>query len=466
MRSDASSPMHYVPGRHQTLGSGYLVDHPRCLFVADPGLGKTTIALLATELLRLIAEPVFPALVLAPYRVADVVWTGERDKWDAFQDLSMIKVMGAEEARRSALRRAVADIYVCNYENVEWLTSMWPQEKWPFRTVIADESSKLKSFRITKGGKRAAALSNIAHWTQRWWNLTGTPSPNGLQDLWGQMWFVNFGATLKRNYTAYKEAFFMEDPYTHKIKPQLGAAAAIAELLKDDMIAFRAEDWMDLTQPQVIPVEFSLSDRAMGRYLEMEQLYFMEIDDKQIEAGTAMVKSGKLLQIVSGSIYDHDEEPHHIHDDRLQALDGVLEQVGNEQVLVSYWWKTDPPRILKHLEKQGIKARVYSGKKDEDDWNAQKFQVMLLSFGAAWGLNLHQHCRDCFFYTYTWSGENWTQFLNRVGPVRQAQAGKKCVVRVWYAKARGTLDSAVVDSNLGKISVEEALKRARAQRYV
>ena len=437
------------------------------MLVADPGLGKTGMTLQALDLLKLCGSNFFPALVLAPKRVADVVWTGERDKWLNFKDLSMIKVLGEREQRLHSLKQSVADIYVCNYENVEWLTSQWSQEKWPFKTVIADESSKLKGFRIQKGRKRAHALSNIAQFTGRWWNLTGTPAPNGLQDLWGQMYFVDFGERLKRSYQAYFEAFFMENPYTHRIRPQHGCAEVIHDLVKDRMISLRAEDWMDLTQPQVIPVEFRLSEPAMNRYREMEKDFFMQIDDKQISAGNAMVKSTKLLQIVAGSIYDHDTEPHHIHSDRLEALDGVLEQLTNdEQLLVSYWWKTDPPRILAHLKKLGISARVYGGQKDEDDWNARKFRVMLLQEQSAFGLNLHVPCRDVFFYTYTWSAELWVQMIGRVGPVRQAQAGKKCAVRVWYAKAVGTIESEVIDSNMEKITVEEALKRARAQRYV
>lgn len=437
------------------------------MLVADPGLGKTGTTLMALDLLKLVGSNFFPALVLAPKRVAEVVWTGERDKWQTFKDLSIIKVLGEREQRLHSLRRSVADLYVCNYENVEWLTSQWSQEKWPFKIVIADESSRLKGFRIQKGRKRAAALSNIAQYTGRWWNLTGTPAPTGLQDLWGQMWFVDFGERLKRSYTAYFEAFFMEDPYTHRIRPQHAAEPAIHELVKDVMAVFRAEDWLDITKPQEIPIEFELNPAAMQRYREMEKDFFMEIDDKQISAGTAMVKSTKLLQICAGSVYDHETEPHQIHDDRLQALDGVLEQLTNtEQLLVSYWWKTDPPRILPHLAKQGIKARVYQGRQDEDDWNAGKFRVLLLQEQSAFGLNLHEPCRDIFHYSYTWSGELWQQMIARVGPTRQAQAGKKRVVRVWYAKARGTIESGVIESNFGKISVEEALKRARARRYV
>jgi hypothetical protein len=198
----------------------------------------------------------------------------------------------------------------------------------------------------------------------------------------------------------------------------------------------------------------------------MERDFWLEVDDKQIEAGTAMVKSTKLLQVCAGSIYDADSSPHPLHDDRLEALDTVLEETGGEPVLVAYWWKPDVPRILNHLKKLGISARVYSGKKDEDDWNARKFRVLLLQEQSAFGLNLHEPCRDVFFYTYTWSAELWTQMIERVGPARQAQAGKKRVVRVWYAQAVNTVESGVIDSNFKKISVEEALKRARAQRYV
>jgi hypothetical protein len=456
----------FTPRPYQSIGADYLIDHPRCMLVADPGLGKTGTTLRALDMLKLTGSTFFPVLVLAPKRVAEVVWDGERDKWLDFQDLSIIKVLGDRDSRIASLKRSVADIYVCNYENVEWLTSQWPQEKWPFKIVIADECSRLKGFRIEKGRKRAAALSNIAQYTGRWWNLTGTPSPNGLQDLWGQMWFVDFGERLKRSYTAFFEAYFMENKYTRKITPQWGAAAAIHDAVKDVLTAFRAEDWLDITQPQLIPVEFALSSAAMSQYKTMEREFWMEVDDKQIEAGTAMVKSTKLLQISAGSVYDHETSPHHIHDDRLEVLDDVLDQIDPEPLLVSYWWRTDPARILAHLAKRGISARTYAGKRDEDDWNAKKFRVLLLQEQSAYGLNLHMPCRDILHYTYTWSAELWTQMIGRVGPTRQAQAGKKCVVRVWYAKAIGTLDAEVVDSNFQKITVEEALKRARARRYV
>jgi hypothetical protein len=456
--------MHFVPGKHQAIGAEYLLDHPRCMLVADPGLGKTGMGLMAVDLLKLVGSNFFPALVLAPKRVADVVWTGEHDKWDRFQGLSIIKVMGERDARLAALRQSVADLYVINYDLAPWLVGMWPQEKWPFKIVIADECSRLKGFRLNKGTERAGALSQIARFTGRWWNLTGTPTPNGLRDLWGQMWFVDFGERLKRTYEAFDDAYLMQNPYTHEIRMQLGAETAIHEAVKDVMIAFRAEDWLDIQKPQYIPMEFELDTEARRRYRAMEKDYFLEIDDKQIEAGTAAIKSQKVLQIAAGSIYDDNTMPHAIHESRLEVLDDVLDQIDPAPLLVSYWWRFDVPRILNHLKKRGIAARAYSGKKDEDDWNARKYRVLLLQEQSAFGLNLHEPCRDLLHYSYFWNAELWQQMMERVGPARQAQAGKKCVVRVWYALARGTIDPDVVDSNFKKITVEQALKRARARR--
>jgi SNF2-related domain len=454
----------FSPRDYQSEAALFLVDRPRSMLVADPGLGKTGTSLLALDMLKLVGSNFFPALVLAPKRVADVVWSGEKDKWASFQHLNVVQITGNLQERLEILRKPTADIYVINYELVEWLVSMWPQEKWPFRIVIADECSRLKGFRLSKGAVRASALADIAQFTGRWWNLTGTPAPNGLSDLWGQMYFIDFGERLKRSYTAFSEAYLMENRYTRKIVLQSGAAEAIQEAVKDVLVAYRAEDWLDITQPQLLPVEFELPPAAKAQYKRMEKEFFLEVNDAQIEAGTAAIKSSKLLQICAGSIIDTETEiTHAVHDGRLEALDDVLDQIEPEPLLVSYWWKSDPVRILEHLRKRKIPARLYSGKSDEVDWNARKFRVMLLQEQSAFGLNLHEPCRDILHYSYTWSAELWVQMLERVGPARQAQAGKKAAVRVWYAKARNTLDGDVIDSNFRKISIEDALKRARAR---
>ncbi len=454
----------FKPHEHQRIGAEFILNHPRCTLVADPGMGKTGIALMVIDLLKLVGSSFLPVLILAPKRVAEVVWTGERDRWSTFKDISMIQVLGDRREREAALRQPAADVYICTYDLVPWLVEQWSPDKWPFKIVICDESSRLKSFRLNQGGKRTAALSKIAKRTGRWINMTGTPMPNGPIDLWGSQWFVDFGAALKYSFSAYKEAYFIENPYSHKLTLQHGAEAAIHEALKPTMLALRAEDWLDITQPQLIPVAFELQPAVREQYRQMEKEFFLQLPDADIEAGTAMVKSSKLLQISAGSIIDTETgESHAVHDSRLEALDDVLEQIESAPLLVSYFWKADPPRILAHLASKKILARVYQGKQDEQDWNARKFRVLLLHMQSAFGLNLHKPCRDVFFYTYVWSAELWQQMVERVGPARQAQAGKKVAVRVWYALAKGTVDRDVIDSNFGKITVEQALKRARAR---
>lgn len=464
-----SSILHYEPKPYQRIATRFLLDHPRGMLVADPGLGKTSITYSALDMLKIAGSQFFPALVLAPKRVADVVWTGERDKWDAFQGMDVVKVMGESDVRLAALRRSVADIYVMNYDLVPWLTSVFPFDKWPFKIVVADESSRLKGYRLRKGGIRATALSNIAKHTGRWWNLTGTPCPNGLQDLWGQMWFIDFGERLKRSYTAYLEAFFIEDPRTKhvSVSVQWEAEKAIHELVGDSMLALRAEDWLPVEKPQEIPIEVRLPPDVMLKYRAMEKDYFLTLSERDIEtaieAGTAAVKSFKLLQMAAGSIYDDQSMPHHLHDAKIDGLLDVLEQITPKPLLVCYWWKFDVVRIQAALQRLGISCRTYSGKKDEDDWNAGKIRVLLLQEQSAYGLNLAKVCHDVCFYTYNWSGELWQQFIERIGPARQVQLGLKRVVRVWTIRVIGTIESEVIASNTKKITIEQALKRARAR---
>ena len=454
----------FVPREYQRIAAEFILEHPRCMLIADPGLGKTGTALSVIGALKLVGSTFLPALILAPKRVADVVWTGEAKKWSTFSDLSIVQITGNEKQRLTILGAPRADVYVLNYELAEWIVSLWPQDKWPFQIVFADESSRLKGFRLNKGTKRATALADIAQHVGRWINLTGTPAPAGLQDLWGQYWFLDFGARLKRSYTAFMEAYFMEDRYTRRISLQHGAEAAIHEAIKDITLAFRAEDWLDITQPQLLPVEFELPPAVRAQYRQMEKDFFLQLPDAEIEAGTAAIKSSKLLQMCAGSIIDTEtEQTHAVHECRLEALDDVLDQIEPEPLLVSYWWKSDPPRILEHLKRRKIATRLYQGKQDETDWNARKFRVMLLQEQSAFGLNLHEPCRDIMHYSYTYAAELWQQMVERVGPARQAQAGKKAAVRVWYAIARGTIDRDVIDSNFGKITVEQALKRARAR---
>ena len=454
----------FVDQPWQPIGTKFIVDNPRCMLVADPGMGKTAMTLKALKILHMCGSSFFPALILAPKRVAEVVWDGEVRRWDVFKDLSVLKVIGEREARMAALKSSIADIYVCNYENAPWLVEQFGGSKWPFKIVVADESPRLKSFRLNKGGQRAEALGKIARFTGRWLNLTGTPMPNGEQDLWGQMWFVDFGERLKRSYTAYMDAYFKENPYSRKITCLPGQEAVIQELVKDRVMSLLAEDWLPLDKPQIIPVEVVLPPKALIQYKQMEKEFFTTVSEREIEtaveAGTAAAKSSKMMQIASGSIWDENSMPHKIHEAKVEGLADIVEQTNGAPLVVAYWWKFDPPRIIEAFPK----AKVYSGPQDEAAFNAGKIPMLLLNWNSAYGLNLARNCRDLVCYSYWWNAELWTQMLDRIGPVRQYQVGKKCVVRIWQIIAQDTIDDGVIASNARKITMETAFKRARARR--
>jgi hypothetical protein len=450
---------HFTPREYQRLGTQFLIDHKRGMLVADPGLGKTSMTFSALDLLQLAGSNYFPALILAPKRVADVVWTGERDKWDAFQHMSVRKIMGAAVERSLALADPVADVYVINYENVPWLVEQFKGKPWPFKTVIADESSKLKSFRLNKGGVRAGALAKIAKHTERWWNLTGTPCPNGLQDLWAQIWFIDYGERLGRTYTHFMDLNFIQNEYTRRITMQHGAEVRIHEAVKDCLITFRVQDWLDILEPQYIPIEFKLPPKAQAQYNAMEKDYFLSLTDKDIEAGTAATKGFKLLQMCSGSIYDDTGTAHQIHDAKIEALEDISEQTAGEPLIVTYWWQFDRERLIKAFPH----AVVYRGQQEQDNFNAGKIKILLLHLQSAYGISLHHGGRDIVFYSYVWNAELRQQMIERCGPARQAQAGYKRVVRIWDISAANTVEGDVIASNAGKITVEEALKKARAR---
>ncbi len=452
----------FVPGAWQPIGSQFMLDTPRSMVVADMGMRKTSMALMMLDVLKLGGSSFFPVLVIAPTRVAEIVWTGEIDKWDRFKGLSITQLLGTAKQREAALRRKpISDIYVINFENVQWLVEILAG-KWPFRIVIIDESSKLKGFRLSKGTARAKALALIAKFTGRWVNLTGTPISNGLRDLWGQMWFIDFGERLGRTYTTFFDRYFTEDPWSREVTVNLGAAEEINTLVKDRIIAFRGSDWLDLMKPQVTPIEVELPGSARAMYNAMEKDYFAECveDGWDIEAPTAMSKSSKLLQMAAGSVYDDGKEPRHIHDAKLEALEEIADECG-EPLLVAYWWKFDIGRILKKFPH----ARVFQGSQDEKDWNAGKIRMMLIHpQSGGHGTSLQYGGRDIAMYSYYWNAELWQQVLERNGPARQAASGFNRVQRVWPIVARNTIDCEVLESNEGKISVEQALKRAHARR--
>lgn len=425
------------------------------------GVGKTASTLLALDILQLAGSGFFPALVIAPKRVAQLVWTGERDKWDCFHGLRMIKVLGDPKERLNALDRK-ADIYVINYDNIQWLVDQFKGKPWPFKIVIADESTRLKNFRLNQGGARATALSMVAQHTGRWINLTGTPVTNGLTDLWGQTWFLDFGKSLGRTYTQFLNRWFIEEAYTHRKIILPNAESEIYEAISDITLALRTEDCIpNIRKPFWVNVEIELPKRARSLYDQMEADFFIQLGgDTDIEAFNAAAKSMKLLEMACGSVYDEEGNAHEIHSEKLEALHDIVEENG-ENLLVAYHFKFDALRIKKEFPK----ARFLKTERDIDDWNDGKIKMLLLHpASAGHGLNLQGGGRSIVFFSHTWDLELRQQVIERIGVARQIQAGYDRAVLGYNIVAKDTIEEACLARTDAKLTVQQALMLAQSRR--
>lgn len=451
---------HYEPRPHQKVAFEFLMNTRHAALFAVPGMGKTSVVLMLLDMLQLCGSNFFPVLVIAPKRVASIVWPTEAKQWDAFRGLKVVPILGDVKDREDALLRR-GDIYVINYDNVPWLVDRLGEKRWFFKIVIADESTRLKNYRCKKGGKRAQKLSTIVDKVGRWINLTGTPTPNGLKDLWGQLWFLDRGQRLGSTYTKFMERWFRANQYTGEIEPLPNAEKEIYAAIADITMALRAEDWMDVTKPQFNKLEIELPVDARKAYDRMEDEFFAEIGDREIEAVNAMVKSMKLVQMASGAVYDSAKAAVSVHELKLDALENLMEDMAGENVMVVYHFKFDIARVKSRFPG----ARLMETEQDADDWNAGKIRMLLVhAKSAGHGLNLQHGGRTVAFLTNTWDLELRQQVIERLGPTRQAQAGYNRVVLVYDIIARDTIDEIVLTRLSGKASVQDALMAARAKR--
>jgi len=291
----------FTPRPYHGLAMDHLARVPRSAIFAKPGMGKSVMALTFLDYLHNVWGEDRPSLVLAPLRVARDTWANEAGKWDHLQALEVIPIVGTPEERKAALRRQ-APVYTTNYENLVWLRDQFKGRPWPFTTVVADESTKLKGFRLRQGGVRAQALAQVAHkHVERWINLTGTPASNGLKDLWGQTWFLDAGQRLGRTFTAFESRWFaykrIKNAITHKpgISPVIlpHAQDEIQERLADICLTLDPKDWFDLKDPIVNVIEVELPSSARAKYQEMERELFTMIEGNEVEAFNAAAKSQK-----------------------------------------------------------------------------------------------------------------------------------------------------------------------------
>lgn len=409
----------------------------------DMGLGKTVTTLTAIRILKYDRFLVRKVLVIAPKKVAEGTWTREKDKWDHTKILRVSPVLGSQTKRIRALNTP-ADIYITNRENVCWLVDYY-RNSWPFDMVVVDESSSFKSH----SSKRFKALASVGPHITRMVELTGTPSPNGLDDLWAQAFLLDGGERLGKRYTQFREHYF--DPgrrgadgmvYDYKAKP--GSEDSILQRISDICISMKAEDYLQLPDIIYHEVPVVLDPKARKAYDDLERKMILELseDEEDISVTSAAALSNKLLQLANGALYDDDHQAHEIHNCKIEAFLELIESLQGKPALVFYNFQHDRERILAALQKTRLRVRELKKPADEDDWNNGKIDILLAHpASAAYGLNLQHGGNHVIWFGLTWNYELYTQANKRLH--RQGQTEK---VIVHHLICSGTRDEDVMQA--------------------
>ncbi len=437
------------------------------------GTGKSSVSIAIFDTLRMFGESK-RALVIAPKRVAKGTWPQEIVKFrESFGHLTIAAAIGTPVQRLAALR-SNADITCINYDNIEWLIDI-VGDLWPWDTVIADEATRLKGLRVSlqtsklgnefikgQGSVRAKALSRVAHTeVRRWVNLTGSPAPNGLVDLWGQQFFIDSGTRLGASFTSFKDRWFRTVPngqgYT-AVEPTKYAQKEVEALLSDCTITIDIKDWVDIKLPIESIVYADLPPAARHHYDEMERILFTELEQGDVDAFDGAGRSNKCLQIGNGFAYTEKDIWEPIHDEKLEALKSIVAETNGENLLVRYEFIPDKLRILKAFPK----AKTLDYPNAEQLFREGKIPMLVVhAASAGHGLNLQDNCRILVDFSTGWNLEYDEQVIERIGPTRQMQSGFDRAVYRYRIVARDTVEEhSVIPRIKTKASVQESLKNA------
>lgn len=448
--------MKFVPHAYQRYCINRLITDDVLGLLLDMGLGKTVIALTAINDLKYNRFLISKVLVIAPKKVAQSTWPREAAKWDHLRLLRVSTVLGSKQKRIRALNTP-ADIYVINRENVSWLVDYY-RNAWPFDMVVVDEFSSFKSHQA----KRFKSLSWVRPHISRFVGLTGTPAPNGLLDLWAQVYLLDQGERLGKKITHYRERYFEPDQrdrdHVFSYRPKPGGEEAIHELISDICISMSAKDYLTLPDciTNVVPVV--LDTKAQKAYDQLEKEMLLEVDEAIIDAGSAAVLTGKLLQLCNGAIYDTDKNVVEIHKCKLDVFMELVEGLAGQPAIVFYNFKHDLTRIKAALEKTKLKVRDLKTPQDETDWNNREIDILLAHpASSAYGLNLQEGGNHVI-----WFGLNWSLELYQQANKRLHRQGQEQKVIVHHLVVEGGRDedvmSALEDKNATQASLLESLK--------
>lgn len=444
--------MKYKPHKYQQYAIEFIKQHPIAAILLDLGMGKTSIVLSCLNYLMFETFEVSKVLIIAPLRVARNTWSDEIKKWDHLQGLRYSIAVGTAAERIKALK-ADADIYIINRENVPWLIE---ESGLPFDydMVVVDELSSFKNW----NAKRFKALMKVRPKVKRIVGLTGTPSSNGLMDLFAEFKVLDMGERLGRFISQYRVNFFRPDRvngpivYSYKLLP--GAEDRIYEKISDITISMKASDYLEM--PELISTKYKvyLDDEERAKYEELKNELVLQLPGAEITAANAATLSGKLSQLANGAIYDDDGSVNAFHDRKLDALEDLIESANGKPVLVAYWFKHDLKRITERLTALKVNFQRLDSDESIRKWNAGELQVGLIHpASAGHGLNLQEGGNTIIWFGITWSLELYSQTIGRL--FRQGQKAKN--VTVIHIITDGTVDERILKALEAKDSTQRAL---------
>lgn len=439
--------MIYKPHDYQRYATDFILNHPIAAVLLEMGLGKSVITLTAIQELCLDRFEVGRVLVVAPLRVARDTWPAEIQKWNHLKGLTYSVAVGTVQERIAALRQRT-HVHIINRENIQWLIEE-SSFRWNYDMVVIDELSSFKSYQA----KRFRSLMKVRPFVKRIVGLTGTPSSNGLMDLWAEFRLLDMGKRLGRFITHYRDEFFLPDrrngAQIYSYKPRPGAEAEIYRRIGDITISMKSVDYLQMPECVMNTVQVMLSEDELENYEAMKKELVLELGGVEIDASNAASLSGKLCQLANGAIYTEDKHTLHFHDRKLDALEDLIEGANGKPLLIAYWFKHDLARIQKRF-----KVRELKSSKDIADWNAGRIPVAVIHpASAGHGLNLQAGGSTLVWFGLTWSLELYQQTNARLW--RQGQRSDTVVIH--HIITRGTIDEQIMKALSEKGKTQAAL---------
>lgn len=441
---------------YQVVAKDFIIAHPYAAVILDMGMGKTATTLSAVNELMFDRFEVTKVLVIAPLRVANTVWSDEIEQWAELRHLRYSKIVGTPKQRKVALQKD-ADIYIVNRENLPWLVEQCsPYFKWDM--VVIDELSSFKSWQ----SKRFKAFMAMRPYMKRIVGLTGTPSSNGLMDLFAEFKVIDGGERLGRFIGEFRSRYFEEGRRNGNIVyeyiPMDYAECQIQDKISDITISMKALDYLDM--PELISTKklVRMSEKEKEKYSQFKKEYVLsELDGLEVTASNAASLTNKLIQLSNGAVYSDDHTVVALHEQKLDALEDILESANGEPVLVAYWFKHDLARIMGRLEKLKVKSRLLKTEEDIREWNKGNVPVGLLHpAGAGHGLNLQKGGHHLVWFGLTWSLELYQQTNARLW--RQGQEAETVVIQ--HIVTEGTIDEEILKALENKDAQQERLIEA------